>query len=156
MGRVLLRAIALPILVLALGSCTASPPLTADDAEDTLAGVVRVRLKEIDVDIFKFSVFNLSRETMTLDRDELRLRTPTEVRPRRPGGAQSVYTVPAGGAHDLYVRFPLDGLAAGTRVAVDFGRGISVDGHPVAVEPMNFTVDRDQRKDTSHHGEFPE
>lgn len=155
MGASFARVAGVCLLLPILGACTLAPPITPDKADAKVEGVVDVRFKRIDTDIFKFSVFNETKELMTLDRDGLRLRTPSGERARKPGGAESVHMVVPGGAHDLNVRFSLSDLPAGTRIAVLFQDAIRVGGRPIAVEPMEFTVMVSQRPEDSHAGGFP-
>jgi hypothetical protein len=100
-----------------------------------------VVLHEVDGNIFKFSVENLSNETMVLDRDRVFLSTPKDTVARLPGGAAHTYTLPPGAAHDLNVRFDLSSLEKGTRVEVQFDRALTVQGVHVDVAPIPFVVD---------------
>jgi hypothetical protein len=110
------------------------------DTESPAAGPVqaRVQLTEVDDDIFKFIVFNLTREPMVILRDEIVAVTPTGTLRREPGGVSSVYNVPPGGAHDVNVKFDLDGVNAGDRIEVRFDRAVLINGAPTRVAPVVF------------------
>jgi len=128
-----------------LAGCYVGPSARALETESrTPSGSERgavVVLNEVDGNIFKFSVENLSNETMVLDRDRVYLSTPGETLSRLPGGAAHTYTLPPGGAHDLNVRFSLSSLERGTRVEVQFDSAVTVRGVHVDVAPIPFVVD---------------
>lgn len=100
----------------------------------------RVELTEIDGDILKFMVFNLSEQNMVLLRDQVVLKTASGLRHREAGGITNVYNVPAGGAHDLNVKFDLAGTKSGEQLEVHFERALLVGDRPIQIDPIVVSV----------------
>ncbi len=91
-------------------------------------------------DILRFTVENLSNETMTIDRDAVLLDTSHGLRQRSSFAGKSTYTLAPGAMHDVNVRFSYDGLQPGERVAVLFDDAVTVGGRHVGLEPLPFVV----------------
>jgi len=130
-------------LLLALfvaAACGGAPPLRATHPVANAPGMARVLLSEIDGDILKFSVLNLSERPMVVLRDQIVLMTPLGLRTRTSGGLKSTYNVAAGQAHDVHVRFDMDELAAGDVLQVRFEDALLIDGQPIAIEPVVLRV----------------
>ena len=125
------------LLGLALG-CGASYQVSALEPSVEAPAAARVSLTEIDENIFKFIVHNLSNVPLVILRDNVLLRTPVGIRRRAPGGLSHVYNVPPGGAHELNVKFDLSGLAPGDHLEVQFEQALLIGGLPTLVPPMRF------------------
>jgi hypothetical protein len=124
----------------ASAACYRGPSAVESQTEAVYAGQARVVAHGVSGNIFRFSVENLSHDNMVVDRDAVRLGTNGGSRGRLPGGADSTYTIPPGGAHDVNVKFDLSGLSEGEEVSVQFGSAIHVAGLPVPVDPIGFTI----------------
>ncbi len=130
---------ALMALTLTLG-CRSAPQLRAERPTADAPGAARVMLTEIDGDILKFSVLNLSSQPMVVLRDQITLQTPYGTRARKSGGVASTYNVAAGAAQDVNVRFAMGDLAPGDVVEVRFEQALLLAGSPVAIEPIVLRV----------------
>jgi hypothetical protein len=100
----------------------------------------RVELTEVDSNILKFTVFNLSDRNMVILRDQMLLKTPSAARRRESGGVSSVYNVPAGGAQDINVKFDMSGTKPGDLVEVHFENALLIADKPVQVPPIVLRV----------------
>jgi hypothetical protein len=120
--------------------CYSGPSARPVETETRAANRAVVVLQEVDGNIFKFTVENLSNETMVVHRDRIYLSTPSGTVERLAGGAAHTYTLPPGGAHDVNVRFDLSRLEEGTRVEVLFGDALDVRGARVDVGAIPFIV----------------
>lgn len=109
-------------------------------------GVARVLLREIDGDILKFSVLNVSGAPMVVLRDQIVLVTPLGVRARSSGGVSSTYNIAPATAHDVNVRFDLSDLAPGDVVQVRFETALLVGGRPITIEPIVLRVTGRERE----------
>jgi len=126
---------------LALAACTPIPPaLTAAQNPVELPAQARVVLNEIDGDVLKLSVFNLTGGSLVVLRDAIVMSTAHGVRNRKPGGVDHVYTVPPKGAHDVNVRFSFEGLKEGETVKVMFDKALLVDDRPLPMPPLSLLV----------------
>lgn len=126
---------------LALGSCHGYAPLlepTQGTAE--LAAQARVVLTEVDGDILKFSVFNLTGQPLLVSRDAIAMSSSQGLRSRKPGGVANVYLVPPNGSHAVNVRFSFSGLKKGETLNILFDRALSIDGRPLALPPISLRV----------------
>jgi hypothetical protein len=132
------RLLALGALLVAIACST--PPLRAVRPVADAPSSARILLTEIDGDILKFSVLNLSGAPMVVLRDQIVLVTPLGVRTRERGGVSSTYDIAAGAAQDVNVRFDLDDLAAGDVVQVRFDGALLIQGAPVAIDPIVLRV----------------
>lgn len=121
-------------------ACRSSVPLRATHPVVEAPGAARVLLTEIDGDILKLSVVNLSGASMVVLRNQIVLLTPLGVRTRESGGVSSTYDIAPGSAHDVNVRFDMDGLAAGDVLQLRFEKALLVDGQPVHVPPIVLRV----------------
>lgn len=135
--RHLLRLFAVALLAI---SCSSAPPLRATHPESEAPGAARVMLLEIDGDILKFSVMNLSGAPMVILRDRVTMLSPLGVRTRKSGGVASTYNVAPGNAHDVNVRFDFDDLGPGDVVQIRFSDALLVAGEPVPIEPIVLRV----------------
>ena len=122
-------------------ACIPAHHVAAIQTEARAEGLARVSVREVDDNIFKFSVLNLSKEILVVDRDAVRLVTPRGSRERAPGGVAHTYTIQPGGAHDLNVKFDLEGLGEGTEVSISFTDAILVGGKPVPLDPIRYRLD---------------
>ncbi|HEY6556938.1 MAG TPA: hypothetical protein VI072_06680 [Polyangiaceae bacterium] len=122
---------------LAVLACTPNVPLRPVQAQAE-APQARVRLTEIDGNILKFHVFNLTNQPLVILRDEIYLVTPRGPRRREAGGISNLYNVVPGGAHDVNVKFDFSGLAAGDALEVRFDRALMLTGRPVPIAPLTF------------------
>jgi hypothetical protein len=137
--------LALSALTFAAG-CRGAPSMRALQPIADAPGVARVLLREIDGDILKFSVLNVSGAPMVVLRDQIVLVTPLGVRARSSGGMSSTYNIAPGTAHDVNVRFDLSDLAPGDVVQVRFETALLVGGKPIAIEPIVLRVTGRERE----------
>ena len=128
-------------------ACRSAPPLRAVQPTADAPGVARVLLTEIDGDILKFSVLNLSSTTLVVLRDQITLMTPLGLRARESGGIDRTYNIAPGAAHDVNVRFDMSDLAARDVIQVRFENALLVSGQPVAIEPIVLQVTGRERGD---------
>jgi hypothetical protein len=138
-----LRSVILLSAMLLAGCAGTAPPLLVAVSAVKVPATVRVELKQIDGDIFKLLVWNDSPELMVIDRDRVHLDSRAGAQPRLPGGASSIYNIPAGGAHDLDVRFDLRGLQdlfPGAEIRLELGDALSIHGRPVRVDPIKLEI----------------
>jgi hypothetical protein len=133
---------ALPCLTLLAAACAATPILITAQADQKLAGQVEVVTRQIDGNILKFTVENLSTTAqMTVNRDAVFLVDASGHRvDRSVGGTQNLYSIPPGTVHDVNVKFALDDLARNEIVAVHFEEAVLIGGSPVAIPPLTFQV----------------
>ncbi|MCS6911831.1 MAG: hypothetical protein RMK29_14870 [Myxococcales bacterium] len=136
--RRLARVLAAAAALWAATAC--GPSLMATRPEVHSPGAVRVALKSLSDDLFKFVVVNESPYPLVIYRDAVRLATATGTRSRLPGGLAHIYHVPPGGYHDVHVKFPLGGIRQGETVWVHFQQALLINGQPVAVEPLEFVM----------------
>jgi hypothetical protein len=101
----------------------------------------RVELTEVNGNILKFLVFNLSDHNMVILRDQMLLKTPSATRRRTSGGAVAVYNVPAGGAQELNVKFDMSGTKSGDLLEVHFENALRIADKPVQVPPVVLRVE---------------
>jgi|SRR5437660_12912302 len=134
-----MRFVAL-VLCVALGGCISLRPVAK--TVDSPSGV-RVVLKEQDDDLFRLEVINYSQCVILVDRDRVTLTSDAGWRRERiPGGAGSLYTIIPGGHHAVHVKFKLDDLQKGQRVAISFdGAVVAQTGQPLPVSPLEFDVE---------------
>lgn len=104
-------------------------------------GGVRVLVKAQDDGVFKLEVINYGSYPILVDRDRVVMFTAAGPRARVPGGLGSVYDVPPGGHHALNVRFKLDGIRGGERVAVSLAGAVTQNGQVLMVPPLEFVAD---------------
>ncbi|HEX9619378.1 MAG TPA: hypothetical protein VF989_04545 [Polyangiaceae bacterium] len=129
-------AVAFFAVMTGVSACGPQVNLAPVQGQVETPGAARVSLAEVDADILKFAVFNLTNQTMVVLRDEVYMTSRLGSRRRLPGGVSSVYNIAPGGAHDVNVRFDFDGFVAGDRVEVRFDRALVVAGSPIAIQPI--------------------
>jgi hypothetical protein len=111
--------------------------------EVEVPGQVRVTLNEVDGDILKFMVFNLTDQTMLVLRDEVLLVTRYGAQRRERGGVSNMYELKPWGAHAVNVRFDISGMVPGEPLQVRFDRAVLVQGNRVSVPPLSFMASVD-------------
>ena len=123
---------------LLLAACTRTRPGAVASLQQSLRmeSLAKIDVQAVDGDIFKFTVYNLTAETMVVQRDAIVLRTDKAERRREPGGLETVYTLPPGGAHNVNVRFNLLDLQPEQEFHVDLSQALLVRG--VAVPAAQF------------------
>ncbi len=104
-------------------------------------GGVRVLVKAQDDGVFKLEVINYGSDPILVDRDRVVMFTSAGPRARVPGGFGSIYELPPGGHHALNVRFKLDGIRTGERVAVSLAGAVTQNGQVLMVPPLEFVAD---------------
>ena len=126
------------VAALALTGCVSLHPVVpvADGP-----GGVRVLLKSQDDGVFKLEVINYGGAPIVVDRDRVVMFTATGPRGRVPGGLGTVYALPPGGHHAVNVRFKLDGIRSGERVAVSLAGAVTQNGQILMVPPLEFVAD---------------
>lgn len=133
------RPVLLSLALVVMG-CSHGPALVATRPFVETPAAVRVALDRVAGNTFTFAVYNLSGGLLTIDRNGFVLTTAGGPRQREPGGILGVYNVPPGGVHQVKVRYNLEGLNPGEQIAVAMQGALTVNGQPVAVEPITFTV----------------
>lgn len=141
MNRLALSLLTTFALSSAGAACAPTRHVTPVQTETRAEGMARVVLREIDGNIYKFTVFNLSTETMSVDRDSIQLVTAGGGRSREPGGVGHAYTIAPGGAHDVNVKFMTNDIAAGTQATITFEYALTIGGRPVPIAPLPVTLD---------------
>jgi len=96
----------------------------------------RVELRQVDSDVLKFMVYNDSAETLVVDRDKVYARTHKGDLRRIPGGWASVYDIPAGGSHAVYVRFDWGDTKTAEQSEVRFDKALTIRGNGIAIEAI--------------------
>jgi hypothetical protein len=128
----------MPLLLsflLALGgvSLGCAPVLLPAQSEARAPGIARVTLESVQGKDFVFLVWNETPGPLTVDREAVRLITPHDERAWDAGWMRRLVVVPAGGMHDVKMRFDLSGLNQGEQVAFDFSSALIVGGRPTPV-----------------------
>jgi hypothetical protein len=121
------------VLAVGCGHHAAVAPVRASVGEP---GGVRVQLRQVSGNILKLVVFNDTGDMVVIDRDQVVVHTPHGDLNRVAGGMGSIYNVPAGGVHDLNVRFDFEGIPQGANLEVHLERALTAKGQPVAVDPI--------------------
>ena len=135
--RLVKAALASGLLVAAAFGCGGSRVALAPmSATYTISPAARVDLTNIQDDIYTLMVYNTSGGGLVIDRDAFLLQTPAGLIKREPGGLASVYNVPPGGAHDVRLRFRVEGLPAGQQVYLLVDQAVRVNGEPVGLPPI--------------------
>jgi hypothetical protein len=127
-------------IAIAIASCRPTVSLTAV-RPTTQSEQVRISLVEIDNDILKFVIYNLTGETLVVMRDEIRLASARGTWSRITGGVDRVYNIPAGQAHDVNVRYDWNGVDPGETAEVRFNQALMISGHPIDVPPIQIRHD---------------
>ena len=104
-------------------------------------GGVRVLVQGREGELFQLEVLNYGPTQILVDTERVVMLTAAGARARRSGAGGGRYDVPPGGRHALEVRFPLDGLRTGDRVAVSLAGAVTVDGQPLRMPPLEFVAD---------------
>ncbi len=130
------------MLVLVAGlllGCTTEPTAEPVRSVAETPGAARVALREIDGDIFKLSVKNLSPAPLVIDRDAIVMETQGGTFPRSPGGTATTYVVPPGGSHAVNVRFDMTRVQSGEPFMLRFDGALYVGSMQVHVPALQFT-----------------
>jgi hypothetical protein len=128
-------------LAVAPAACASYPSISVVNGGQTFVeNQARITLDSIDGDTFTFTVYNLSNDSLRIERNAFRLRTPDGIVERRSGGLTDSYLVGPHGAHDVKVRFPLEGVHAGDEVSATFSGALMIGGNEVTAPPMPLKV----------------
>jgi hypothetical protein len=122
------------------GGLHIGPRLEPELSASRVDGEAIVVVLPVDDNILKFTVENLSNQWMNVDRDSVLLATPAGTKTRLPGGAHSAYSLAPGEMHDVNVKFSMDGIEHGQRIAVLFDDAVTVGGVHVGLAPLPFDV----------------
>jgi hypothetical protein len=120
--------------------CGASSHLVPQRGEVFLPGAARVVLMGVEKDIVSLEVYNQTPAQLTIYRDSFLLSTPSGLRARQPGGVSNVYVVRPGGVHAVRLRFDLSGLHRGDQIALILQNALVVNGQPLPMEAIPFSV----------------
>jgi hypothetical protein len=128
------------LLALSLAACAPiAPPMHPTRSVVQVQDVVKIALKEINLDILEFTVWNNGKQPLVVDRDGIVLITDQGARKRLPGGIAHSYTLQPGTAHEVNVRYDWSGLK-NQLVRVSFDGALTVNGKPLDVSPIEIRV----------------
>jgi hypothetical protein len=152
-----IRSVMLPGFVVSLASaCTHVAPIVGVSPTRSVQGVELVvsgdscdeeqepdwygsNLTEL---VLEVRVTNPTQQAITVQRDEIRLRTPDGVSLNTlTWGAASPLTIATGEAKSFQVRFMDRGsLHCGTKVELDTSGSVTASGHPLSTDGIRFTA----------------
>jgi hypothetical protein len=125
----------------ALSGCSAPSVIHRRQAVRLEAKAQVALVKITATNIFIFSVTNLSREMLVVNRNAVRLHTPLGTMLREAGGASALYIIPPGTSRRVNVKFHIDGLPANSAVRAVFKEALSIRGEPVEIDPIELIVE---------------
>lgn len=132
-------ALSVLLTLAAFGTGCASQPKFAASSYSVKTEHVLVEFVEQDDDVFKFQVYSRSDAQLLIQRDQVFLVQGGERISRTPGGLKSVYELPPGGAHQVFVAYDLAQLEGRGGFSISFETAITAKGEPVEGPVLDFT-----------------